>query len=421
MAPVGKYALVALLAGMSIFGFRATLGALGTNGMGAVLRDVLDPGTEAALPGAPRPLKRAFTGVGPLDRQLSLLVAFFAALIDDPGAGGEVLAFYVWGMAQFAAGWSLLVLEGRRAGNRGGLASWVGSLGLLFQNLTWTFAVPLYLGAHLLTSPVARLGAPGGSSSRKEVGDAGRRALFVYLWDLALLPMAVTLGLVVPTVFMSMPFLFRQTAATHYNWIAFWQAFPLWTVLILDILHNACYYLLGSLTPQDAEGKATTPGNGFMVAVSGVYEFGLTVCAVTHVPIVLISLLPGFARSALASFFPQHAAFLSQVTFARTFVPRSPAAPPAVDPAAYGAGDLAPVVMHFLQYDLYTGNTALLLWAFYLHVKAAGRPLAKSLEIAAFWSVLGGPVAAAVALLWDRDEVVKEGETPAVAVEAKTK
>lgn len=209
---------------MSAFGLRATLGSLATNGMGPILSAVLDPSTDAALPGAPLPLKHSFTGVGPLDRQLAVLVTFFSALIDDPGAGGEVLAFYVWGMAQFAAGWAALVLEGRRAGNRGAVVSWVGTVGILFQNLTWTFAVPLYLGLHLLTSPIARLGSQG---SRKEVGEAARRSLFVYLWDLALLPMAVTLGLVVPTVFMSMPFLFQQTAATHYNWIAYWQAFPL--------------------------------------------------------------------------------------------------------------------------------------------------------------------------------------------------
>lgn len=209
---------------MSIFGFRATLGPITTNGLGAVLRDVLDPTTDAALPGAPQPVKTAFTGLKPLDRQLTVLVTFFAALINDPGAGWNVTAFYVWGIAQFTAGWAALVLEGRRSGNRGALVSWVGTVGLLFQNLTWTFAVPLYLGLHLLTSPIAKLGSQG---SRKDVGEAARRSLFVYLWDLALIPMAVTLGLVVPTVFMSMPFLFQQSAATHYNWVAFWQAFPL--------------------------------------------------------------------------------------------------------------------------------------------------------------------------------------------------
>lgn len=417
MAPVGKYALIAVLAGLSVFGFRATMLPLGSNGMGKVLRDVLDPNSDVELPGAPLPIKRTFTGVGPLDKQLSVLVTFFAALINDPGAGYEVTAFYIWGMAQFAAGWTALVLEARRAGNRGRAVAWVGTLGVVFQNITWTAAVPLFLALHLLTSPVAKIAG----KSAKEAGDAARSSLFVYLWDLALLPVAVTLGLNVPTIFMSLPGLLNQSAATHYNWIAFWQAFPVWTVAILDILHNACYFLLGSLLPMDAAGKSTTPGNGFLFAVSGVYQFGLTLCTITHVPIMLVSALPGPVRSALVSAFPKFAPFFSQVTFARTFVPHPLFAPRTVDPAAYAPGDLAAMVINFLQYDLFTGNTALLLWALYLHFTTARRPAAKTLEIAAFWSLLAGPIGATLALLWDRDELVKEGETPAVAVEAKTK
>ncbi|KAI1213325.1 uncharacterized protein F4807DRAFT_260704 [Annulohypoxylon truncatum] len=414
MAPIGKLALAALFAGLSVFGFRASMGQMGSNGMGKLLREVTGAGAE--ILGAPTPFKRAFTGIEGLDKHLSVLVAFFAALVDDGGAGWEVTAFYVWGMAQFAAGWTALVLEGRRSGNRGRIVSWVGTAGLIFQNLTWTFIVPLYLTLHLFTSPIAKLGG----KDAKSKGDAARQSLFVYLWDLALLPLAVTLGLVVPTIVMSLPSLLHQSAATHYNWIAFWQAFPLWTVLILDVLHNACYFLFGSLTPQDAQGKPTTPGNGFMAAVSGVYQFGLTISAVTHIPIFAVSLLPDPLRSSLASAFPKFASLFSQVTFARTFVPHPLSAPLTVDPSNYGPGDLAPLVINFLQYDLYTGNTTLFLWALYLHITTSGRSLAKSLGTAIFWTLVSGPTGAALALLWDRDELVKEGESK-VAIEAKTK
>ncbi|KAI1413028.1 hypothetical protein F5Y13DRAFT_40643 [Hypoxylon sp. FL1857] len=420
MAPLGKYALATLLVGLSVFGFRATIGPMSTNGLGKLLRDVIggrDDGTTVELLGAPAPFKREYTGIRGLDKQLAVLTGFFAALIDDRGAGWDTTAFFVWGMAQFVAGWTVLVLESRRSGNRGRLVSWVGTVGLIFQNLTWTFTVPLYLALHLFTSPVAKLGG----KDRKAVGDAARQSLFVYLWDLALLPMAVTLGLVVPTVVMSMPSLLHQTAATHYSWVAFWQAFPLWTVLIQDILHNACYYLFGSLTPQDAKGKPTTPGNGFMVAVAGVYQFGLTISVVSHIPILLISILPDSLRSALASTFPQYAPFISQITFARTFVPYPLSAPPTIDPAAYGPGDLAPLTVNFLQYDLYTGNLALLLWASYLHSTTAGRSVGETLRKTLFWTLLGGPSGAVIALLWDRDAVVKEGESKTAIQAKKTK
>ncbi|KAI1451363.1 hypothetical protein F4805DRAFT_104633 [Annulohypoxylon moriforme] len=414
MAPLGKIALAALFAGLSVFGFRASMGQMATNGLGKVLREVTSGGAE--LLGAPKPFKRSFTGVEGLDRYLSVLVAFFASLVDDNGAGWEVTAFYIWGMAQFAAGWTVLVLEGRRSGNRGRIVSWVGTAGIVFQNLTWTFIVPLYLTLHLFTSPIAKLSG----KDAKSRGDAARQSLFVYLWDLALIPLAVTLGLVVPTIVMTLPALLHQSAATHYNWIAFWQAFPLWTILILDVLHNACYFLLGSLSPQDAQGKPTTPGNGYMVAASGVYQFGLTISAVTHLPILAISLLPTSLRSTLASALPKYASLFSQITFARTFVPHPLSAPPSINPLNYGPGDLAPLVINFLQYDLYTGNTTVLLWAFYLHVTTSGRSLAKSLGTTIFWTLVGGPSAAAIALLWDRDELVREGEDK-VAIEAKTK
>ncbi|KAI0834858.1 hypothetical protein F5Y06DRAFT_278085 [Hypoxylon sp. FL0890] len=419
MAPLGKYALAALLVGLSVFGFRATIGPITTNGLGKLLRDVIDgrsDGTTVELLGAPAPFKREFTGIRALDQQLAVLIGFFAALIDDAGASWDTTAFFVWGMAQFVAAWTILMLEGRRSGNRGRLVSWVGIVGLIFQNMTWTFTVPLYLALHLFTSPVSKLGG----KDRKAVGDAARQSLFVYLWDLALLPMAVTLGLVVPTVVMSMPSLLQQTAATHYSWVAFWQAFPLWTVLIQEILHNTCYYLLGSLSPQDAKGKPTTPGNAFMVAVAGVYQFALAISVVGHMPILLISILPDSLRSSLASAFPKYAPLLSQITFARTFVPYPLSAPPTIDPLAYGPGELAPLTVNFLQYDLYTGNLALLLWAMYLHATTAGRSVGETLRTTIFWTLVGGPSGAVVALLWDRDEVVKEGESE-TAIEAKTK
>ncbi|KAI2626561.1 hypothetical protein GGR54DRAFT_476670 [Hypoxylon sp. NC1633] len=420
MAPLGKYALIAVFAGLSAFGFRATIIPMSYNGLGKLLRNVAAPGAGATaeLLVAPTPFKREYTGLAALDRQLALLVAFFAGLIDDEGAGWETTAYYVWALAQFAAAWTVLVLEGRRSGSRGRAVSWVGLTGFLFQNMTWTFTVPLYLALHLLTSPAARLGAAA-SANGKELGDAARRSLFVYLWDLALLPMAVTLGFIVPTAFMSLPWVLHQSAATHYNWIALWQFFPLLTVVILDVLHNACYYLLGSLSPQDAQGQPTTPGNAFAVAVAGVYEFGLTMCAATHVPILALSLLPDSLRSSVAAVFPKLAPVVSQVTFARTFVPHPLSPPLTVDPAAYGPGDLAPMAINFLQYDIYTGNLALLLWALYLHFTTTGRDPARTFGKTAFWTLVAGPIGAALALLWDRDEVVRLGEGE--GVEAKTK
>ncbi|KAK7739622.1 hypothetical protein SLS62_011240 [Diatrype stigma] len=413
MAPVAKYALVPLFVGFSLFGLYATLGVLTKTGAGLVTRDLASAPAPAVLRGAPEPFRTTYTGVGPVDRHLSVLVGFFAALLDDPGAGWDTSAFFLWTLGQAGAAWTLLLLESLRAGHRGRLVSFAGTAGFLFQNLTYAFVVPLYLALHLLTSPAARL-RPGD-------GDAARRALFVYLWDLAVLTSNVAVAFLAPSLLMTLPAAFGHSAAQHYGWLAAWQLFPVWSAVLQWAAHRAGYFLLGSMVPRDDAGRATTPGVAFAVAVSGVYEFALTLAVATHLPVLAVAALPAPLRAALAPALPAALApVLEQVTFARTFVPWPlPAGPPAVSRDAYGPGDLAAVMLNFLQYDLYSGSVPFLLWAVYLHqttVKDA--TFLGMLRKVAFWLVLGGPLAVVAALLWERDEVVKEGETP---LEAKTK
>lgn len=367
--------------------------------MGAFLRD-----ETASLRVTTQPFRRVYSGVGPVDRHLQRLVGFFTALLDDPGAGWESSALLFWGLAQMGGVWTLIMLESLRSGSRGRLVSWAGTVGFIFQNITFAVAVPLYLALHLLTSPVASLG----SSDR----NAARRALFVYLWDLAVLTSAVTLGFIAPTLLMALRDPMGHDAATHYKWIAIWQLFPVWTAVAQWVAHRAGYYLLGSMVPRDDDGRPTTPGVAFSVAVSGVYEFVLTLCVATQLPVLTLVALPSPARSFLASAFPALAPILEQVTFARTFVPNPPGAPPSPG-LDYAPGELAAPVVDFLQWDFYVGSVPLLLWAVYLHQTTVRNPGPVALlRKIGYWFVVGGPVAATAALLWERDEVVKEDEAP---------
>ena len=72
------------------------------------------PGTEDAL------LMR-YTNVGWLDRQLTILVAFFAPVVDEQQ--GALSMFSRFGTGQFGAAWTLMVMEGLRMGNRGRIVS----------------------------------------------------------------------------------------------------------------------------------------------------------------------------------------------------------------------------------------------------------------------------------------------------------
>ena len=59
------------------------------------------------------------------------------------------------------------------------------------------------------------------------------------------------------------------------------------------------------------------------------------------------------------------------------------------------------------------GSNPLLLWAVYLHQTTVRHPGPVALlRKIGYWFVVGGPVAATAALLWARDEVVKEDEAP---------
>ncbi|KXJ97597.1 hypothetical protein Micbo1qcDRAFT_8845 [Microdochium bolleyi] len=410
MAVDTKYFLIPVFVACALFGFRASILTIPGTGFGLAIR-ALGAGKVAALPGAPKPFLREYTGVGALDRTLVGLVAFFSALIDG-NVDQSTVAFAIWGLAQFGAAWTLLVLEARRNGNRNSLLGWILPFGLAMQVLTYTFIGPIYLILHLLFSPVAKL--------RNGDGEAARKSLFVLLWDMALLPTAVTITFLVPSAVMNMPNLAGMTAGAHYKWIAAWQLFPLWTVLVLYGLHAFFYMAIGSLVPRDDDGKPTTLGKGYTVAVSGVYEFVTTLTTFSHLPVTILSVLPAPARSYLAKSLPKYATFINSSTFSKVFVPYWITNIPKINPTAYVSGDLAVPAKNFLQFDIYCGSIPFVLWALYLHQRTVKNPnLASALALTAKWLVLGGPFAAVAALLRDRDNVVLEGEKK--AIDAKTK
>ncbi|KAK7952561.1 uncharacterized protein PG986_008289 [Apiospora aurea] len=426
-----KYALVAVFVACSAFGGWATIGSLQKTGLGALIEAVL-AGNQAAFPGGPEPFKRRWTGLAPVDGFLGGIVGFFSAIIDGsnaPDRSGKVewdaYLFYVWFAGQFVAVWAMLLLESLRVGNRGRLVSYVGLVGMLFQVGTWTVVGPLYLALHLLTSPVASLNR----------GDGPRacRALFVLLWDMALLPAVVTLTNTLPAVIMSAPasgdaFLgggLTASASAHYKAIAFWQFFPLWSVCLQAFLNPLCAFLFGSLLPVDPAGKPAPLGRGYLTGVSGVYQFALTVCVGVHAPLVAVSLAPAAARAWLVAHATSlsvpaaYAGLFETATFRGIFVPASPLAPPTIAVGAVNGGTIAytgvaQAAAHFLRYDMLVGAVPFLLWAAYLHQTTAKTPLSPFALVrkVAFWAVVGGAYAPAVALLWGRDQVVLEEDEP---------
>ncbi|KAM7195756.1 hypothetical protein V8F20_007326 [Naviculisporaceae sp. PSN 640] len=388
---------------MTIIGLGACLyyGLWGThinaihNGFYASLNKTRGNGPEELyIPGGPAPYRWTYTGfLKKTDQQLRILVGFFGAFLHgEMGESGRLASKYLTG--QFCAGWMLVSLEGLR---HGGLLSWTGFMGLIFQNVAYTNTVPIWLVLHLLISPTAKTTSITSSSVTADPVSA------------KLLPLCVALCFGIPTVAMNLPSPDILSPKAHYAWVAIWQGFPVWQSVILMILRPFFSSIYSTANPR--------------AAAASVYKTILVISVYSHLSVLLIALIPASAIPAsvagvLPSWIPE---MLGEASFSEVFIPALPSNPPSVDPSTVDvipSNWLAPLAVHFLQWDVYCGNLAVLIWAVFMYYVAAASSKAVSSSSSGAkvigktlgWFVVGGPVAAATYLLWERDEGVYRKE-----------
>jgi hypothetical protein len=250
----------------------------------------------------------------------------------------------------------------------------------------------LYLFIHLLTSPISKPFTSAYASS----------ALFVSTYDLAIVPISVTLGYIIPSLLIIFPAYLPIASPTHQYLIAFWQAFPLWTMLAQWTLKLACTLILGKDTAAKTEKSPHTAASmTYLIYAGRVYTFVLVFCMATHLPAVVLSLLP-------ADIIPKSIpalAYLARTSFSSAFIPPLPLGKP--------IKDLADGAHVFLLWDMYIGSVAGILWAMvlYQNVSMGKQNMASNMSLVVktiAWTALGGPVAAWAILMWERDEVVKQ-------------
>lgn len=112
----GLWLPIALQVALSLFGFWTLWAFPYNNGLLKILKSETEPG--AMIPGpAKADMRQVYTGLKPVDNQLTILVSFFYTAID--GNRGDVsLSFGGLGGAVLAA-WILITVEGLRNGNSG--------------------------------------------------------------------------------------------------------------------------------------------------------------------------------------------------------------------------------------------------------------------------------------------------------------
>lgn len=249
--------------------------------------------------------------------------------------------------------------------------------GLAAQVLTFAFATPLYLSLQLLTSVTAE----------KPTADNIRAPSAV----LKALPYVFLVGMLVPSNLMVLPLSETITPDLKQIFIALWQPWPAYVAVLLYIA-NLFFSGNSNAASQTVEKSRSN--------LRHVYAFAFGNAIIAHQLTVVLSLTTVAAP------------FLFQKRFAEALHPFKvfetplPWASPAPQVESVGQG------MHeFLRWDYIIGSTGVLVWALSVYRAAhknANRPV-NILGLAvktALLSIFGGPVAAAVELVWERDELV---------------
>ncbi|KUJ12875.1 uncharacterized protein LY89DRAFT_687812 [Mollisia scopiformis] len=401
---------------LSLLGLYGTWALGFSNGLFSSIISLLeDP--EASLPGTDELLLRSYTGLGWVDNQLAVLVTFFAPVL-DAGTGREaLLLFSLYGLGQFGGVWTLMVMESLRVGNRGLAVSFIGTIGLIFQNISYTITTPLWLMLHLLTSPV----------SKPFPGTHANGVLLIQPWDLRILPFSITISYLLPSILMGLPSPAFFSTQTHQRWIALWQAFPLWTVLTHYLLRTTIQWISNRIYKVDPKARTPAPqGASYLNNAKWVYQFVIGLCMATHLLVLLITTLPSWL-------FPSFSPLLTRLgkeTLSSVYVPYFPS-------LSHELSSFAEGVHTFLIWDLYIGSTAFVLWAVLLYRNATtektivdptnslpvyrelltgekpkkngGNKATRKLVLKiAGWCLASGPIGALAVLLWERDAIVRQ-------------
>ncbi|KAH6702038.1 hypothetical protein BKA61DRAFT_561324 [Leptodontidium sp. MPI-SDFR-AT-0119] len=368
------------------------------------------------FPGTDDELLMQYTQIGWLDKQLTVLVTFFAPVVDMNQ--GALSMFSIFGTGQFGAAWTLMVMESLRMGNRRRVVSFVGTFGLIFQNISYTVTVPIWLFIHLLTSPV----------SKPFPGTHANSVLLISPWDLRILPASIILSFLVPSILMGLDAPNVVSTLTHQRFIALWQPFPLWTVLIHVFLRSTLQTLSSTLfsstTKTSTTSRPKTPlGATYLSNAKHVYRFILTLCLITHLPILILSSLP---PSLIPSTLPTLRAMSAQSPL-DIYIPYLPL-------PSHQVSSLEEGVHTFLIWDMYIGSFAFLLWGILLYRNATTEkaivdpntslPIYRELLLGerigdgmawrklagkvVMWCILAGPIGALAVLLWERDAIVRQ-------------
>ncbi|KAI4764439.1 hypothetical protein E4T52_03342 [Aureobasidium sp. EXF-3400] len=350
--------------GLTVLGYVALWKFASDNGTFALARAV---SLQNRLPGTGEEYATEFTRWRWLDEFLRGLVTFFWPMVNGTQTGSSLMCFYFAGQGIVA--WLLTALEGQRRPNK---KSWtVSSLttayGLLFQGLGIGIIGPVFLAFSPLGDHVD-----------------------------AMIPATIG-GIIIPTILMSLHAPTLVSVEQKVDLIRLWQFFPLLFRLGQRVWTSFVFVRLDSVRDELAEKSPRTQRQAFR----RVYIFGLCCAAIPHIGTLAVSAMSlvrptFFANNISAEFHPTN-----------LFIPVSPF--PGKQASTLGEG-----AHWFLQWDMTLMFISYLVWAYFAAVKViypnSGVFSAQLILRLAGWSLLFGPMGAAMLAIWERDDIVFEAE-----------
>lgn len=249
--------------------------------------------------------------------------------------------------------------------------------GLAAQVMTYAFATPLYCGIQLKQSITARK------------PDASNIAIPHKV--LRFVPPVFVIGYIVPSALMILQAPSQISVDLKQILIAVWQPWPAYISILLSVIG---LLFSRSRNVQLSDYRATRS------ALRWVYAFAFANAALSHIIAWTVSLATVLSPTVFSR---EHAGFLHPRSVFQFIFPW-------VSPA-FVARSIAPGVHVFLQWDYLIGSVAVLVWGLSLYIIAhrvlLGRVGYLGLGVkTAFLVSLSGPVATAVELVWERDELV---------------
>ncbi|KAL7626524.1 hypothetical protein AAE478_003296 [Parahypoxylon ruwenzoriense] len=393
--------VVALLC-VYVFGANALYGLLFRNGYYDALIRLRDEGPHY-LPGSTNAILTRYTGIGFLDKLLTLATVMFANVTDGSSPQLSLYSFHFGG--QYLAILVVAAIEGLRSGNQSNTIRFFSVWGCLMQAASYGCTMSLYGIFHFITSSTAHEVSPRLVESISTANPL----------ELAVLPEAFTLGYVVPQILMCVPLFSNRL---HQWFGGLWQGSPIFAMLLQKLLairlagrrqspharpHTPKTYQSSPSKQQQQQSLSrssqsmvplTRSNEKGLLAKSYLYAFAWCVAS-QIIPLALIAAV--YIRP---SAFP---ARISEAwTFSNVFVPNPFWSTEKMESMARGMHD-------FFLYDQYIGSTGAIVWSSALYVNSRETPMkARSWAKLAFviiaLSLATGPAGAVVWLMWERDQ-----------------